>query len=148
MAALDCTVWPADGNYLAEALRTLCGILAMSCNNMGFVQYPLLTSQTSLRAVIRHCHLRDNDMVKFNLTPYHKIQVRYSKPDSSARDNRSLNQEARAVFHSNFDVSPWQDGAAVRDGVLGPCPLLRIADFVGYDECRRPGASARELNRS
>lgn len=85
----------------------------------------------------------DNDMVKFNLNPYYKIQIRYSKPDSTARDNRSLNQEARAVFHYNFETSPWQDGAAVRDGVMGPCPLLRIADFVGYDECRRPGASAR-----
>ena len=33
--------------------------------------------------------------------------------------------------------------AAVLEGRIGPVPLLRVSDFVGYNELCRPGAAAR-----
>ena len=73
------------------------------------------------------------------------VQVLFSKPDSTARDNRPLPQPAMACFHTHFAQNEFQQkSVAVRQGKLGPCPLLRIADFLGYDgDLAKPGASAR-----
>ncbi|CAK9054749.1 FO synthase subunit 1 [Durusdinium trenchii] len=50
---------------------------------------------------------------------------------------------AVAVFHANFDNCAWMDSSAVKEGRLGPIPLIRVADFIGYDDVKRPSASAR-----
>jgi len=47
------------------------------------------------------------------------------------------------VFHANFQDPLFLQSSAVREGKLGPCPLARVADFVGYDEDVRPGPGAR-----
>lgn len=122
-------------------------ILAMASDNMGFVQYPVLTSQTSTGALIKHRHMLDNVMLKHNLTVHHHVQVLYTKPNSTANDNRALSQPAVGVFHANFDESRFHQSAGVKHGNIGPCELLRIADFEGYDDTRRPGASARVEQR-
>ena len=147
ITALDCTVWPADSAYLAEGLRVMGDILAMCSDNMGFVQYPVLTSQTTTSALIKHRHLLDNNMLKHNLSVHHHVQLLYSKPNSTANDARALSQPAVAVFHANFDESIFQQSTGVKHGRLGPCELLRIADFVGFDDAKRPGASARVEQR-
>ena len=92
MAAMDCTVWPADSAYLAEGLRVMGDILSMASDNMGFVQYPVLTTQTSTAALIKHRHILDNSMMKHNLTVHHHVQILYSKPNSTANDTRALSQ--------------------------------------------------------
>ena len=147
ITAMDCTVWPADAAYLSEGLRVMGDVLAMASDNMGFVQYPVLTSQTSTSALIKHRHMLDNNMLKHNLTVHHHVQIAYSKPNSTANDNRALSQPAVAVFHANFDESSFQQSTGVKHGRVGPCELIRIADFEGFDETKRPGASARVEQR-
>ena len=144
---MDCTVWPADSAYLAEGLRVMGDILSMASDNMGFVQYPVLTTQTSTAALIKHRHILDNSMMKHNLTVHHHVQILYSKPNSTANDTRALSQPGVAVFHANFDESSFHQSTAVKHGKVGPCELLRIADFVGFDDAKRPGASARVEQR-
>ncbi|CAK9086345.1 FO synthase subunit 1 [Durusdinium trenchii] len=93
--------------------------------------------------LVKHRHALDLLLLNAGLTVYHHIQLCYEKPDSSARDNRSLSQLAVAVFHANFDNCAWMDSSAVKEGRLGPIPLIRVADFIGYDDVKRPSASAR-----
>ena len=111
---------------------------------IGLVLYPVYQSQTSHGSLVKHWHQLDNALMRLNLTLIHKIQILYSKPDSSSRDARSLSQFALASFHGHFDSHSFHGSEVVRTGKLGPCPLIKQADFKGYDmEYNRPGASAR-----
>ena len=144
IVSLDCTVWPSNAPLLVEAVKTMSTVLAMSSNNMGFVQYPVFQSQTNHLALVKHSHTLDNLIVQNKMVMYYPIQILYSKPDSTAGDARSLAQPAKGVFHSNYDgACAFTESAAVKEGKLGACPLIRISQLLGYDECRRPGASAR-----
>lgn len=143
MCSMDCTVWPADSSYLQNALSVLGSILAMSSSYFGLVMHPVLQSQTTRQAVLKHKHLLENSLQKQQLTSHQSIQILYCKPDSTSRDGRGLSQLATAVFHESFDASPWTESMAVREGKCGPCKLLPISQFLGYDDVSKPGASAR-----
>ena len=39
--------------------------------------------------------------------------------------------------------SPFLETSACQDARVGPCELIKITDFIGYDSEQRPGASAR-----
>ena len=145
MCFVDTTVFPANGPHLQAAVQTLATLLSMSSNMVGLVLYPLFQSQTTANALVKHKHLLDNSLMKGGLTLVNPVQVLFSKPDSTARDNRPLSQPAMACFHTHFGQHDFQQkSGAVRQGKMGPCPLLRIADFLGYDgDLAKPGASAR-----
>ena len=138
-------MFPANGPHLQAAVQTLTTLLSMSSNMIGFVLYPQFQSQTTANALVKRKHLLDNSLVKGGVTLVNHVQVLFSKPDSTARDNRPLPQPAMACFHTHFAQNEFQQkSVAVRQGKLGPCPLLRIADFLGYDgDLAKPGASAR-----
>ena len=143
IASIDATVWPANASYLADAVNNLASVLAMSSTHVGVVQYPVFQTQTNGLTVVKRKHTLENLLLKAGLTVYHPIQFLYEKPDSTARDGRSLSQPAMAVFHGNFDSCCFMECAPVVQGKLGPVPLIRIADMQGFDELRRPSASAR-----
>lgn len=111
---------------------------------MGFVMYPQNQSQTTGAALVKHRHLLDNTLMKGGVSLVHHVQLLFSKPDSTARDARPLSQPCMAVFHQHFSEHAFFKSTAVKEGKIGPCPLLRVADFVGYDaDLVKPGASAR-----
>ena len=143
VCSLDFTVWPADGVYVQNSLSALSAIAAMSESHVGIVQYPVLQSQTSRAALMKHKHMLENNLLKNGLTSTHCVQILYHKPDSSQRDQRALNQLALAVFHEHFEAPAFTESKAVREGKCGPCPLLPITQFIGYDEACKLGASAR-----
>ena len=143
VASLDATVWPANSNYLNDAISNLATVLALSPTHVGLVQYPVYQSQTNSITVVKHRHAVDLLLLKANLTAHNLVQMTYEKPESSARDGRCLSQLAVAVFHQNFETSAFKESTGVREGKLGPLPLIRVADMIGFDETRRPGASAR-----
>ncbi|CAL1145066.1 unnamed protein product [Cladocopium goreaui] len=143
IVSLDATVWPANSNYLADAVSNLSSVLALSSTHVGIVQYPVYQSQTNQMTLVKHRHTLDNLLLKAGLTAYHPLLFLYDKPDSTARDGRPMSQMAMGVFHGNFDSCAFMDSSAIKLGKLGPVPLIRIADLLGFDEVRRPGASAR-----
>ena len=137
-------MFPANATYVGNAIKTLSAILAMSCHHVGLVQFPAFHSQTSASAMTKHRHSLENAFLKAGLTVINPLQILYSKPDSTARDSRPLAQPSLATFHSHFGEHSFQQAQGIREGKLGPAPLLRIADFLGYDnEALKPGASAR-----
>lgn len=126
-----------------NGVATMCSVLSMSASHMGFVQQPILQTQTTQSAMIKHRHALDLAMLKSTLTLKDPVQILYVKPDSTGRDTRPYCQPAQATFHANFNNPPLAVSEAVVRGRLGPCPLLRISDLQGYDEDSKPGASAR-----
>ncbi|CAK9050867.1 unnamed protein product [Durusdinium trenchii] len=146
ICSLDCTVWPADSAYVSNALATLSSVLALSASHVGFVQMPVLQSQTSRSALLKHKHLLENSLYKHSLTTHHTVQILYTKPpEATSRDQRGLSQLALAVFHEHFEGSSFaSESRAVREGKLGPNPLIPYSQFMGYDnDTVKPGASAR-----
>lgn len=110
---------------------------------MGYIQYPIMQASTTQHAMVKRRHLLELSLLKGGLTVQNNVQVLFSKPESSARDTRSLSQPALATFHSSFAESPWQVSIAVREGKLGPCPLIRVADLQGFDDDSKPSPGAR-----
>ena len=144
ICAVDTTVFPANGAHLQAALHALTTLMSMSSNMIGYVLYPQFQSQTSGSALVKHRHLLDNALLKGGVSLVHHIQLLYSKPDSTVRDTRPLSQTTLAVFNTGFPQHAFHNSHAVKEGKLGPCPLLRIGDFLGYDsDLSKPEASAR-----
>ncbi|CAK9022466.1 FO synthase subunit 1 [Durusdinium trenchii] len=140
----DATVFPANATYVAQAVKTLTAVLSMSGNNMGFVQFPVYQSQTSKSAMLKHRHQLEMNLLKGGLSLIHPVQILFNKLNCTASDKRALAQPALACFHTHFSEHSFTKSNAVTSGTLGPCPLLKVGDFLGYDgETTKPGASAR-----
>ena len=77
--------------------------------------------------------------------PRPNIGLVFTKPESTARDSRMPTQQIRGCTHSNFNnvSTPFSESAAVKTGLVGPLPLIKIADLVGFDDATRPGPSQR-----
>ena len=82
--------------------------------------------------------------MKLNLNLKNEVAILFKKPDR-ARDGRPMSQMARVAIHKQFVAnSPWTNSPVVQDGRVGPCELIKISDFLGFDqEAQRPGAAAR-----
>lgn len=143
MVSFDATVWPANASQVSNATSVLSQLLAMSSTHMGWVLYPILQSQTTQQAMVKRRHLLDLALLKGQVSLGNSVQVLYTKPTSTAKDSRSLAQPALATFHQTYNDPAWASSEAVKQGKVGPCPLLKIADFQGYDDTSKPGASAR-----
>lgn len=143
ICTLDCTVFPANASYLAHALKTFTTLMSMGSTMIGLVLFPVFQSQTSESAVVKHKQQLELALMKGGLTVMNLIQILYSKPDSTTRDSRSLHQLSMASFHTHYPAHAFANCTPVREGKLGPVPLLRVGDFVGYDGDTKPGASAR-----
>lgn len=145
MCLIDTTVWPANGSRLNAAIVAMSQVLAMSSTYFGWVQCPVLQSQTTLAALVKHQHILDNSLLKNSLNFGPNIGLVFTKPESTARDSRMPTQQIRGCTHSNFNnvSTPFSESAAVKTGLVGPLPLIKIADLVGFDDATRPGPSQR-----
>lgn len=143
VVGFDTTVWPANATVVMQATSTMSQLLTMSNSNVAFVQFPVHQSQTNPSAVLKHKHLLESSFLKASMTLNNTVQVLFSKPGSRSSDGRQLSQTCLAVFHSNFSEVAWTDSRGIRDGFIGPCPLVRISDMQGFDPDSKLGASAR-----
>ena len=143
ICGFDATVWPANACQVSNATSLMSNLLAMNSTHMGWVQYPVLQAQTTQVAMIKHRHLLDLSFLKESLTVQNNVQILYTKPEATARDSRNLCQSALATFHSSFLDASWQNSSAVKEGKIGPCPLIRVSDMQGFDDDARPNPSAR-----
>ena len=141
---IDCTVFPANAAYLANAQKTFVTLASMGKNMMGLVLYPVFQSQTSAMTLIKHRHGLENSLLKAGMSVIHPVQILYSKPESTASDRRSMSQLGLATFHTNYSEHSFYQSNVVKEGKVGPCPLMRVSDFRGFDmDLQKPGASAR-----
>lgn len=137
-------MFPANANYLNNAITVFTTLLSMSSQMVGLVLFPVFQKQTTEAALIKHRHALDIALMKGGLSLIHTVTILFHKPDSMASDKRALSQSAMACFHTHFSHHGFHGSTCVKEGKIGPVPLLKISDFVGYDqEVAKPGASAR-----
>ena len=139
----DTTVWPSNATAVANATAIAAQLCGMSSSVCVFVQLPLAQSQTTAQAMLKHRHQLELALLKHSLTVQYSVQVLYVKSDSRANDSRPLCQPSLCTFHSNYSEPVFGGSQAVRQGKLGPCPLIKVSDFINYDDTNKPGASAR-----
>lgn len=93
---------------------------------------------------MKHRRSIEDALVKCSINLTNEVAILFQKPDG-ARDGRPMSQPARVALHNNYATnSPFVEGQACQNGRVGPCELIKITDFIGYDpDAQRPGASAR-----
>ncbi|CAK9091359.1 FO synthase subunit 1 [Durusdinium trenchii] len=143
ICTVDTTVFPANASYIAAALKNFCTFLSMGSTTVGFVLFPVYQSQTSEQALVKHRHQLELALLKGGLSVINSVQVLYTKPESGASDKRALAQPAMATFHSHFSDHAFLKSKPVRTGTLGPVPLIKFSELLGFDDVSKPGASAR-----
>lgn len=143
VASLDMTVYPADANLVKNAFQVLGNVAAMSPNNLGFIMLPVYQKQTTDVARIEHRRTIEDFVMKHSLSFGQEVAILYSRPETSVRDGRGLSQVALLVLSNSYPQSPWSESDAFQTARVGPFPLIRVADMLGYDETTRPSASAR-----
>ena len=143
LGSFDTTVWPSNATAVANATTIAAQLCGMSSAVCVFVQLPLCHTQTTVQAMLKHRHQLETVLLKQSLTVQYSVQVLYTKEDSRANDSRPLCQPSLCTFHSNYTEPVFGASKAVRQGKLGPCPLIKVSDFINYDDSNKPGASAR-----
>ena len=128
---------------MVNSISTVAQLLGMSSSHMAWIQYPVLQAATNLSAMVKHRHLLELSMLKHSISVQVNVQILYAKPDARANDNRNLSQPALCGFHSNYQESPLRSSKAVTAGTAGPCPLIKVTDFINYDEGAKPGPAMR-----
>ena len=129
---------------MVDCLTLLQNVCSLSPCNVGHVQTPLFHQATSMQAHMKHTRRVEDVLWKANLDITQRITLLFSKESSrQGSDKRPLTQTCIAPFAGK--TCKWQDSEAHQTGVLGPLPILRVSEMVGYDpdSGMRPGAAAR-----
>ena len=138
------TVFPANAERVKSAFNILSSVCAMSSSHCGWLMMPVHQTQTNQQALMKHRRSVEDALVKTSINLTNEVAILFQKPDG-ARDGRPMQQPARIAIHNNYvPTSPFLESTACQDARTGPCQLIKITDFIGYDpEAQRPGASAR-----
>lgn len=145
MAFLDCTVWPSDATYVKNALSHFGSIISVSPKqNAGFLYLPVETTSTNQATVMKHRRIIEDTLSSMCMDVLKVVSVNFSKPGSANTDKRSL------VQHALFVTSKMEQGENIwtscnvwNQQSVGPIPLIKVSDMVGYDAESKPSPSAR-----
>lgn len=146
LAAFDASVWPSNALYVSKCLEVFAASLSMSPTSMGIVMLPVLHAATSSTALVKHTRAITDFLMKASLDVTQQITISYDKQGSMANDKRKSFQSAMLVTStSGQESNPWTSSKVFKSGLVGPIPLIKIADMRGYDvdADSRPGAAAR-----
>lgn len=139
------TLYPALASYVKNSFHILGSVAAMSPAHCAFIMLPVDQKQTTDQARVKHRRLIEDFLFKSNMSYGQELAVLYTKPESGPRDGRPMSQVSLLSFHNSYLYSdnPWVEGDAMVHGRVGPVPLIKISDMLGYDGASRPSASAR-----
>ena len=143
MCTYDATVFPANATHVRQSGVAMANLLAMSASTFCHTQHPQIQAQTNMGAVIKHRRLVEDQSMRASLHVGNLVTLLFSKPEGSGRDARALSQPCVALVHQNFENNAWLKSDPIKEGKLGPVPLIPFNEFIGYDETTRPGAGAR-----
>ena len=144
LCSLDTCVWPSNSTYLNNCLTSFAQILAMSPQNGGHCQVPVMQKQTTQEAWIKHRRVLEDALKKHRMDVTTVIALTFDKSGSHSNDKRSVNHQCLFVSALDHEQTiSWAPSAAVSKGVIGPCPLIRVTDMVGFDPDNRFGAGNR-----
>ena len=144
LCGLDTCVWPSNSVYVANCLATFINVLAMSPNNAGHCQTPVMQSQTTTDAWVKHKRVLEDTLKKGRMDITVPVTLTFDKSSCHANDKRCVNHPClfvSAVDHQQPNA--WMTSSAVSKGIIGPCPLIRVLDMKGFDPDNRFGSASR-----
>lgn len=144
VCSVGATVWPSSTQYMVDCLTLLQNVCSLSPCNVGHVQTPVFHSATSMQAHMKHSRKVEDILWKANLDISQRVTLLFSKETTrQGSDKRALTQACISPFAGKN--CKWQESEAHLSGVVGPLPLLKVSEMVGYDSDTgmRPGAASR-----
>ncbi len=142
VACLDATVWSQTNEYYLDRLSMINNVCAMGPTNIGHIQLPVVHSQTSIGAVLKHQRPLEDALLAADMDFSQTMTLLFSKEQArSGSDRRPTSQACRIVTSSK--QNKWLAGEKLQSGFMGDLPLIPVSQMVGYDPDARPSASAR-----
>ena len=134
-----------DFTIMPEAISVLAALLANSSSNVGHVQLPQQHKALQSVTLVKHRRTLEDLLLKAKVSLDKPVVLLYERPPTgNTSDQRPLTQHCVAATMASFGATPWTSKSrAVQDGRLGPFALLKVSDFVGYDEVSKPSPSSR-----
>ena len=125
-------------------MTTFVNLLQMSPNNAGHCQLPVMQTQTTTDAWIRHKRALEDALKKGRMDITTQVSLTFDKASSHANDKRCVNHQCLFVTALDHQQSNgWLGSSTVSKGVVGPCLLIRVSDMQGFDPDNRFGAASR-----
>lgn len=143
MVLVDCTVYPANAIYVNNVLDLVKTVLNLSDTNCAHIQCPAMQSQTVVTALLKHRRLIEDSLVTGGCDVTQQVSLQFDKSESRSNDSRKPVQFCLAVTSNNHVANNWKACSVFQYNRIGPVPLIRVADMVGFDADVRPGAAAR-----
>eukprot|EP00438_Fugacium_kawagutii_P033541 Skav210140 [mRNA] locus=scaffold268:4091:4615:- [translate_table: standard] len=140
---MDMTVFPANAAYVNGAFQILAAVCAQSSCHCGFIQQPVHQKQTSEAALMKHRRLVEDKLMNWNMSLKNEVTLLYTKPDSTRNDGRPMVQSSVVAMHKSYSTSPWYESNAIINNRIDECPLIKVAEMLGFDDVTKPSASAR-----
>ena len=133
MVGLDTTLWPSNAAYLGAAVNATCSIVNMSQDNICHCQLPQLQSSTNAATVLKHKRTLEDNLIGQKLDVGNMVVLRFTKPESQRNDSRKPSQACIAAHSANFKVSSFCESDPIRSSTIGPAPLIKTSQMLGYD---------------
>ena len=144
ICGVDFTVYPANSELVQSSLNVLASFLAMSSSDIGHLQTPMFHKQTSGMSTVKHTRTVEDLLFKHNLNIGKRVAVLFDKPADARGDQRASHQVCIAVSHKQYSTSSvFNSCNMVSNARIGPIPLVRVIDFIDYDESCKPGPADR-----
>lgn len=144
ICGLDFTIYPANSELVQSSCNVLATLLAMGSNNIGHIQCPMFHKQTSEMSTVKHTRTMEDALFKNNVNIGKRVALLFDKPPDSRGDQRASHQVCIAASHKLFaNTSAFNASDIVVSGRVGPVPLIRVIDFIDYDESCKPGPADR-----
>ena len=84
--------------------------------------------------------------IKINIFSYQNIDSNQDpmlRANARSSDSRQAVQLCLAVTSNSFPANVWKETTVFQKSSIGPVPLIRVSDMIGFDSEIRLGASAR-----
>lgn len=143
LALVDTCVWPSNSAYLHACLTAFNSLLASSPKYAGHLQIPVLQAQTHQAAVVKHRRTLEDSLVANGLDIMRPVSLIFDKGSLPAGDKRDPWHPCLLVTATAHENNAWFDSAVAQNRCIGPCPLIRVADMLGFDSEARSSASQR-----
>ena len=130
---VDTTLWPSNSAYLTACVNLASGIVNMSQDSLCHVQLPQLQSSTTGPTVIKHRRTLEDMFTTQKLDVTTPVLLRFEKTESQKNDSRKSAQQCIAASSTNYKVNGFADTDAVKSSTIGPAPLIKTSQMLGYD---------------
>ncbi|CAK9094359.1 FO synthase subunit 1, partial [Durusdinium trenchii] len=142
MVSFDACVWPSNSALVTQGLQTAISLLSMSQRNGMHLQMPLSQAQTKIEPVLKHRRLLEDTLVAGGMDISCYVTLSFDKTQRHAGDKRKGSHPCLFVSASS-ENNEWSESAAAQTGSIGPVPLIRMNEMIGYDPDLKWGPALR-----